>query len=102
MMMNLPWWMTTMKARLAGALVLWLVVELAKHAPKLGPWLDCDSGWLLTSGRKKLTLNVLLALSTVPVMLLDESIPLDAVLSTAATLAVGAAGLDGLVRGVRR
>ncbi len=89
----LGWFMSGSGRVVAGAL-LFLVMWGVKSLPIVKVWLKKDSGWL-TSKRKKLATNTLLAMGPTALALTNESTPPREVLTTALEAALVAMGLQG-------
>ena len=80
------------EGRLIAAAILFLLMWVLKKVPVIGPWLDKDSG-KLTSKRKKMLANIVLAMGPTAFMLTTDA-ALSQVLTTGASAALIAAGFQ--------
>ncbi len=88
-------WMRSGEGRLIAAGVLYILMWLLKaHVPVVDKWLDTSSG-KLTTKRKKLLANVVLAMTPVAVVLTDPEQSIGEALTVAVQVALSAGGIQG-------
>jgi hypothetical protein len=93
---------TSGQGRLIAAGILFALIFALERVPWIKTWLNKDSGKWLSSARKKLAANVLLAMGPTALMLTDPNASANDILLTTITAITSAAGVNSIVDAAKK